>query len=90
MGFALRQDGSIEWVSIGLKCVTCGQPGVHADWKIVLPGSAALGTGLALRRVMTLDDRGALSALAKQSKAADYRLQAIVENLVLSDMFQKR
>jgi mono/diheme cytochrome c family protein len=44
----------------------------------------------ALRRVMTLDDRGALSALAKQSKAADYRLHAIVENLALSELFQNR
>jgi hypothetical protein len=44
----------------------------------------------ALRRVMTIDDRGALSALAAQSKAADYRLQTIVENLVLSELFQNR
>ena len=44
----------------------------------------------ALRRVMTVDDRAALSALAKQSKASGYRLQAIMESLVLSDLFQKR
>jgi mono/diheme cytochrome c family protein len=44
----------------------------------------------ALRRVMTIDDRAALSALAKQGKAADYRVQSIVELLVLSDLFQKR
>jgi hypothetical protein len=34
VGFALRQDGSVKWVSVGLKCVACGQPGVYADWKI--------------------------------------------------------
>jgi hypothetical protein len=44
----------------------------------------------ALRRVMTIDDRAALSSLAKQGKAADYRVQSIVESLVLSDLFQKR
>ena len=44
----------------------------------------------ALRRVMTVDDRDALASLAQRSKAADYRLPAIVEALVLSDFFQKR
>lgn len=34
IGFSLREDGSIKWVSIGLRCVACGQPGVYADWKI--------------------------------------------------------
>ena len=44
----------------------------------------------ALRRTMTIDDRSALAKLAQQSKAADYRLPAIIETLVLSDLFQKR
>ena len=44
----------------------------------------------ALRRVMTVDDRDALAGLAKQSKADDYRLVAIVETLVSSELFQKR
>ena len=44
----------------------------------------------ALRRAMSVDDRTALQNLAKQSKAADYKLPAIVEALVLSDLFQKR
>ena len=44
----------------------------------------------ALRRAMSVDDRAALQGLAKQSKAADYRLPAIIEDLVLSDLFQKR
>ncbi len=44
----------------------------------------------ATRRVMTVGDHDALLSLAKQSKAADYRLQAIVEALVLSDLFQQR
>jgi hypothetical protein len=43
-----------------------------------------------LRRAMTVDDRADLSSLAKQTKAADYRLQTVVETLVLSDLFQKR
>ena len=44
----------------------------------------------ALRRVLTIDDRPALARLAQQSKAADYRLNAIVEALVTSEMFQRR
>jgi len=34
VGFAHRDDGSIKWVSIGLRCVACGILGVYADWKI--------------------------------------------------------
>ncbi|MEN9574156.1 MAG: hypothetical protein RL514_2011 [Verrucomicrobiota bacterium] len=44
----------------------------------------------ALRRVMTVDDREALAGIAQQSKAADYRLPAIVEALAASELFQKR
>lgn len=44
----------------------------------------------ALRRAMTIDDRRALSALASQSKATEYRLREIVEALVVSDLFQQR
>jgi hypothetical protein len=44
----------------------------------------------ALRRTMSIDDRTSLQNLAKQSKAADYRLPAIIEALVLSDEFERR
>jgi Protein of unknown function (DUF1592)/Protein of unknown function (DUF1588)/Protein of unknown function (DUF1595)/Protein of unknown function (DUF1585)/Protein of unknown function (DUF1587)/Planctomycete cytochrome C len=44
----------------------------------------------ALRRAMSVDDRAALQSVARESKAADYRLPAIIEALVLSDLFQKR
>ncbi len=44
----------------------------------------------ALRRTTTIDDRAALASLAQQGKAADYRLAAIIEALVLSDLFQQR
>ncbi len=44
----------------------------------------------ALRRTMTVDDRAALAELARKSKDDDYRVQDIVESLVLSDLFQKR
>ena len=44
----------------------------------------------ALRRGMTIDDRPDLAAIARQSKAADYKLDSIVEALVMSDLFQKR
>jgi len=44
----------------------------------------------ALRRVMTMDDQAAIKAIAAQSKADQYRLRSILENLVLSDLFLKR
>ena len=44
----------------------------------------------ALRRAMTVDDRTQLAALSQQSKAADYRLAEIVQDLVLSELFQSR
>jgi hypothetical protein len=39
---------------------------------------------------MTFADRKALSTIASQSKVQDYRLDAIIENLVLSDLFSSR
>ena len=44
----------------------------------------------ALRRGMSVDDREALGTLARQGKAADYKLGAIVEAMALSELFQKR
>jgi mono/diheme cytochrome c family protein len=44
----------------------------------------------ALRRGMTFNDRKLLSAIAAQSRSQGYRLAALVEGLVLSDLFQKR
>lgn len=44
----------------------------------------------ALRRTTTVDDRDELAALAAESKKSDYRVAAIVEALVLSDLFQQR
>jgi len=44
----------------------------------------------ALRRAMSFEDQEQLSALAAQNKKLDYRLGDIVENFVLSDLFQKR
>lgn len=44
----------------------------------------------ATRRIMTFDDRSAILELASQSKAGEYRVQRILESLVLSDLFQKR
>jgi mono/diheme cytochrome c family protein len=44
----------------------------------------------ALRRGMTFSDRKTLAAIAAQSKAQEYRLETIIENLVLSDLFHSR
>lgn len=44
----------------------------------------------ALRRAMTVDDRAALAEIAQQSKASGYKVQTVIEALVLSDLFQKR
>ena len=44
----------------------------------------------ALRRVMTVDDAAAIKAIAQASRTEDYRLKTVIENLVLSPLFQKR
>ncbi|HWE03860.1 MAG TPA: DUF1592 domain-containing protein [Tepidisphaeraceae bacterium] len=44
----------------------------------------------ALRRAMTIDDAAQIRAIAQASKADDYRLQTVIENFVMSDLFQKR
>jgi hypothetical protein len=44
----------------------------------------------ALRRRMTFADRKSLTTIAEQSKPDDYKLATLIENLVLSDLFQKR
>ena len=46
VGFACRDDGSIRWVSVGLRCVECGILGVYADWKIDYEPSAQLLTAV--------------------------------------------
>ena len=43
-----------------------------------------------LRRSLSFDDREDLAAIAKASRAKDYRLRDLVEAFVLSDLFQKR
>ena len=44
----------------------------------------------ALRRVMTADDTAQLRAIAAASKPDDYRLQTLLEQLVMSPIFTKR
>jgi hypothetical protein len=44
----------------------------------------------ALRRVMTLDDRGHLKAVAAAAKPGDHKLRDVIEQLVLSPFFQNR
>lgn len=44
----------------------------------------------ALRRTMVLDDRAAIREIAARTRQDDYRLRTLLENLVLSDLFQKR
>ena len=44
----------------------------------------------ALRRGMTFTDRKSLTMLAEQNKSKDYKLATLIENLVVSDLFQKR
>ncbi len=34
VGYALRDDGDIRWVSVGARCTADGTLGVYADWKI--------------------------------------------------------
>ncbi len=44
----------------------------------------------ALRRVMTIDDAAQIKAIAKASKKDEYKLKTMIENFVMSDLFQKR
>ena len=44
----------------------------------------------ALRRGMTFADRPELKRIAEQTKAGGYPASALIEQLVLSDFFQKR
>jgi hypothetical protein len=44
----------------------------------------------ALRRVMTIDDAAAIQAIALAGKKDGYKLRSIIDNVVLSDLFQKR
>lgn len=44
----------------------------------------------ALRRGMTFDDRKSLQAVVEASKANGYKIQPLIDSLVLSDLFQKR
>jgi hypothetical protein len=44
----------------------------------------------ALRRVLTVDDAEAIEAIVAASKSDEYRLQTIIENFILSDLFQRR
>ncbi|RZS43662.1 hypothetical protein EV193_102643 [Herbihabitans rhizosphaerae] len=34
VGYALRQDGEVGWIAVGLRCVADGNVGVYTDWKI--------------------------------------------------------
>lgn len=43
-----------------------------------------------LRRVMTIDDAPHIKAIAEAARKDDYRLRSVIENLVTSDLFQKR
>ena len=43
----------------------------------------------ALRRVMTIDDAAQIKSIAQASKTEDYRLRTVIENFVMSDLFQK-
>ena len=43
-----------------------------------------------LRRTMTFEDRDEIAKVAAQSKNAGYEVRAIVEALVLSDLFRSR
>ena len=39
---------------------------------------------------MTIDDAAPIKAIAQASKQDDYKLRLVIENLILSELFQKR
>jgi GGDEF domain-containing protein len=34
VAFSLADDGSVRWVTVGLRCLKDGAAGIYADWKI--------------------------------------------------------
>jgi hypothetical protein len=34
VGFSLRPDGDVQWISVGCRCTACGILGVYVDWNI--------------------------------------------------------
>jgi hypothetical protein len=44
----------------------------------------------ALRRVLTIDDTPQIKIIAAASKSGGYQLRTVIENLVMSDLFQRR
>ena len=34
VGYAIRPDDEVRWVSIGCRCTDCGLLGCYTDWKI--------------------------------------------------------
>ena len=34
VGFSLRDDGEVKWVTVGHRCTNCGLLGSSADWKV--------------------------------------------------------
>jgi hypothetical protein len=44
VGIALRDEGDVRWISIGLRCLTDNTLGVYAEWKINYGPSAHLLT----------------------------------------------
>ncbi len=34
VGFSLRTDGDIRWLTVAARCVACGVLGAYVDWKI--------------------------------------------------------
>jgi ribosomal protein S27AE len=42
VGFSLRGDGDVRWVTVGQRCIRCGVLGSFVDWKIDYGPSAQL------------------------------------------------
>jgi ribosomal protein S27AE len=42
VGFSLRSNGEVRWVTVGQRCVSCGVLGAVVDWKISYGPSAHL------------------------------------------------
>ena len=34
VGFSLRSDDEVRWITVGQRCTSCGVLGVEVDWKI--------------------------------------------------------
>lgn len=42
VGYSLRDNGDVRWVTVGSRCVACGMLGAYVDWGLSAAGNSVL------------------------------------------------